>query len=209
MMEKLLIFGHSLIHWLDDFQKAHMNNLELNSCEFEINYVGIRGGQFKWNEKMDKKYQEKSLFSYLTEAVNDFKPTMVFLQLGGNDLDVKFPDSDQVVTAIFSFANYLIFGMDVQTVVIGHVFRRLKPRYMHYNATIEAVNNTLTEKASSSNNIYIMPNKGFKVDAEAKYYRDGIHLSHSGNVCFANNIRRKEVFARDHSYAVCKYYFVL
>ncbi|CAH1800823.1 unnamed protein product [Owenia fusiformis] len=150
----------------------------------------------------------KSLFSYLTEAVYDFKPTMVF-QLGGNDLDVKISDSDQVVTAIFSFVNYLIFGMDIQTVVIGHVFRRLKPCYMHYNAKIEAVNNTLTAKASSCNNIYIMPNKGFKDEAEAKHYRDGIHLSHSGNVCFANKIHRKVVFARDHSYAVCKHYFVL
>ncbi|CAH1781996.1 unnamed protein product, partial [Owenia fusiformis] len=193
--KKVLIFGHSLVHWQG---KYYSSNLKLNSNEFIINFRGVRGANLFWKPSDNKRFQKKSMARYLCDAVKDTKPQIVYLQVGGNDLDRSFVSVEDAVVATLSLAEFLLAGYGVEKVCIGHAFhQRLKSKLPSYNIRARKYNALLTKKVTLLSNISAISNRGFALASQANYRKDGIHLSNFGISLWGRNLRRTIIFVRD------------
>ncbi|CAH1792638.1 unnamed protein product, partial [Owenia fusiformis] len=199
---KVIIFGHSYIHWLEQYQRKHRPNLKLNRGEFKLFFQGIRGGQFAWTPQSKSKFQKKELHSYLSASVKSFKPDIVYLQIGTNDLDRRKCDVTLLAKKMETLASFLLTGYDsITSVCIGHAFKRLKPKvgYGEYERRRLLFNNKLSEIGASNRRINVFPNRGFYNNVDSLYDLKGVHLSDTGNLKFAKNLKRSLIFARDKS----------
>ncbi|CAH1802047.1 unnamed protein product [Owenia fusiformis] len=199
----VLIFGHSLIHWLNIYQMKCKNNLGLSLTQFDLIFRGIRGGTFEWSPKSRSRFQRKSLVAYLTDMMVKSDPRIVYLQLGGNDLDNPNFNIEKIFTAIKSFAEFIAEGYDdVKVVCVGHVFKRLKPRigFEDYERARLALNSRISDLQGSHKKILICRNFGFMNNVSLKFDNKGIHLTDEGNRCFANNIKRELIAIRNSEY---------
>ncbi|CAH1803302.1 unnamed protein product [Owenia fusiformis] len=196
---RILIFGHSLIHWLNDYQLKNKTNLDLDDS-LKLNFRGIRGGSFHWRLGSKSKYQKKMLSAYLSEEVKAFSPMVVYLQFGGNDLDVRHCDIDKIITKVESIANFLLEGFDsIKLVCIGHAFKRLtltNTFYEDYESRRLLFNAKLNSIGVKYERIFVFPNQGFYNEVTTLYDSKGIHLSDLGNEKFATNLKRILIFSK-------------
>ncbi|CAH1787163.1 unnamed protein product [Owenia fusiformis] len=193
-MKKVLIFGHSLVHWQG---KKYPSNLKLNTREFSVQFRGVRGGSLFWKPSDNKRFQKKSMASYLCDAIKDINPHIVYLQVGGNDLDRSSVSVTDVVNATLSLAEFLLVAYQVEKVCIGHAFQRQKSKLPSYNIRVREHNALVTLKVNSILDISAFPNRGFASVSKARYRKDGVHLSNTGISLWGRNLRRTIIFVRD------------
>ncbi|XP_062587132.1 uncharacterized protein LOC134248748 [Saccostrea cucullata] len=103
----------------------------------------------------------------------DPPPQIVFLQIGGNDLDNNYLDVDALVRKIQSYVYYLVLGCGVRHVVIGHILRR--NRRGDYNSRVVEANCCLQSWTSSLDNISFHQHHGFWKDLSF-LSTDGVHI---------------------------------
>lgn len=191
---RVLLFGHSLIHWLHNFENRNMNNFNLKPEDFHLDFLGIRGATLHWNENSKSRFQSKSLVAYLTEFLNSaLTPDIVYLQIGGNDLDSQ-ENPHKLVQHIWSLAEFLVHGCAIKYVLIGHIFKRQAAKIgkEEYERRRLLVNHELSQKKDK--NIKVCPNHGFTAEINKKFNKDGVHLTDFGNLCFAKNVRRELIY---------------
>lgn len=101
-------------------------------------------------------------------------PDIVFLQIGGNDIDSGIPVRT-VFRDIISFSNFLVKGCEVKTVLTGQVFRRR--RTGSYNEKVVELNKLLKDLTvkNEESNVCFHHHHGFwnSMDFLAP---DGVHI---------------------------------
>ena len=196
------LFGHSLTYCLSDFISRKYHNLDLHVNNIQVVAEGIRGGRLGWNTSCNSRFQKMPIWHYLSDAVQKSSPDIVFLQIGGNDLDNNFVAVGKLVNDIISMADYIIANCSVKVVLIGHAFPRLSPYNIsmeQYKQHMHTFKNCLLEKTTHNKQIIAVPNAGFTKDITHVYREDGVHLNDIGNEVFAKNVRRKLIFAAKYS----------
>lgn len=84
----------------------------------------------------------------------------------------------------FSFANYLIHGYGVKSVIIGQLLRR-DPRKspIGYNEEVISLNKHLEHLTSSEEHVHFWKHRGFWTNL-AYLGRDGVHLGVDSDGCY-------------------------
>lgn len=109
-------------------------------------------------------------------------PTLCVLEIWGNDATTR--PSHVIAQDIFSFANYLIHGYGVKSVIIGQLLRR-DPRKspIGYNEEVISINKHLEHLTSSEEHVHFWKHRGFWTNL-AYLGRDGVHLGVDSDGCY-------------------------
>jgi len=145
------------------------NNLRLILDKFHV-YVRARGGL-----TIKTPSQDPTLTNF------DEHPYIVFLQIGGNDLCQPNNTPDKICRDILSFANFLRYGKDIHTVIIGQVLRRQPwASSPDFNNCVHVLNYLLDfriRNCDSYDNIHFWHHRGFRNPTLSHLDpRDGVHL---------------------------------
>ncbi|XP_062593187.1 uncharacterized protein LOC134254668 [Saccostrea cucullata] len=160
---RVVIIGHSFIRRLQDFiaRNTENDNLRLYSHLFDVQFLS-EGGL-----TVDRMARGPKFTTF------DPPPQIVFLQIGGNDLDNTHLAAETLVRKIQSYVNYLVLGCGVRHVVIGQILRR--NRRGDYNSRVVEANCCLKNWASSLDNITFHHHHGFWKDLSF-LSADGVHI---------------------------------
>jgi len=85
--------------------------LGLDGTNVQIELFGLGGGTFRPGPKCVQRQE-------CITIIESYKPTTIFLQVGGNDLSYE-NNPDKLARDIISFADYVIMCYDVHHVIIG------------------------------------------------------------------------------------------
>ena len=115
-LPRALICGHSYVYHLRTFANSPSNSFDEN---FGLNDIVVQ-----WRSKGGKTWDmfEKQDLSFVLST----KPDIVYLELGGNDLDSD-SSSDQVAHKALDISHYLI-NHGISLVIIGEVLHRHSSR---------------------------------------------------------------------------------
>ncbi|XP_061194948.1 uncharacterized protein LOC133203116 [Saccostrea echinata] len=161
----VLVMGHSFIRRLRDyvFTDGDNTNLRLQGDQFEVEFRAA-GGLTIHRMASDGRFTS-------FERI----PDIVFLQIGGNDLD-NGRDVKTVTRDIISYGNFLVKGCSVQSVIIGQVIWR--KRTNSYNAKVIELNNALKHwvQQHADANIIFHHHHGFWSSNFDFLSSDGVHI---------------------------------
>jgi lysophospholipase L1-like esterase len=164
---KVCVIGHSYVARLRDYVNASQENrnLKLNSDTYSVEFRAQGGLTF-------------SRLSRCPELLNFHSPPdMCFVQMGGNDLCHRDPET--VCRDIISYAQYLKDGVGVRNVVVGQLLRRREwASRPDYNKDVITVNKILKERTQELEGIHFWSHRGFWADL-SHLGRDGVHLNTS------------------------------
>ena len=187
---KVLILGHSFVRRATDYMETHntMNNLSLSYSTHDIQFISRPG------------CHARNLCNAFPQ-VRLIKPSLVFLDIGTNDLTVMSPD--QLFTQVHEVARELIQSCGVNRVVLLQVLPRtvhgrwgqpqpFQDKVARYNELIKT--NVYQNKLAP---MYAIPrlaisfwfHKGFRQDI-ASLIVDGVHLNSTGLPLYIRSIKR-------------------
>ncbi|XP_053389057.1 uncharacterized protein LOC128552080 [Mercenaria mercenaria] len=187
---KIQLFGHSFVKRLKDFvinQEDFPSNLKLRANPL-VQYSGFGAGHVHTLKQN-------------LDVVRDFKPDLVILIIGTNDLSSIDKSPNTVSAAIMDLVDTLLFIEQVRSVIVFPIlFRKLNSQHNRHTVDIPWFNDRVYEtNALLESKIkdcpyqrvrYWVP-KGFWSDkALAEVISsDGVHLSYRGQQKLYNNIR--------------------
>ncbi|XP_060069600.1 uncharacterized protein LOC132549664 [Ylistrum balloti] len=182
-MSSVVVLGHSFIRRLDLSLTGLWTNLGFDPQQLHVLCLSKSGG------KIPNIYARG-----FTDAIQQAKPSVVLLQIGGNDLDCADIErvKDTIVTDLFSIAGWLVHGFDIQRVGFLQLFYRQKTRVTPvsvYNASVDWVNSTLKQRCAVSNVCIYWRHKGLKHGVSENLCRDGVHLSDKGMRKYIYSVR--------------------
>ncbi|CAG2203433.1 unnamed protein product [Mytilus edulis] len=168
-MSKALVLGHSLVRDLDLWTRETSSDF-LSNCETHV--YGIGGRTTALISKHD------------ICIVRWIQPSIVFLQVGGNDISIG-KTAKEIVDNQMKLAREIL-RIGTKRVIIGSVIGRMAPRGMttsQYKNKRKKVNKLL--KSQESAKIKVWDHKNF----HQCHFRDGVHLTDKGNEVFFFSIR--------------------
>lgn len=118
-------------------------------------------------------------------------PDIVYIQVGGNDL-ASHLDAEHVATAVFSFANFLHHGLNIQFVIIGQLLRRRPDKVpINYNDKVFFTNMMLDKLCvdNDSQHIIFWKHRGFWSELNYLDEVDGVHLNMEGLRKYFRSVR--------------------
>ncbi|XP_033730890.1 uncharacterized protein LOC117336654 [Pecten maximus] len=182
-MASVLVLGHSFVRRLDDTLSGSWTNLGFDPDKVQITCVGKSGGRLR-----------HMYARWISNIIQDVKPSVVLLQIGGNDLDRFDFDTvkDTIVTDLISIAEWLLAGFRVQQVGFMQLFYRQSTRSMPvhiYNEHVDFVNNALKQRCVGSTDYFYWRHKGLKDGVFEDLCRDGVHLSANGMRKYSYSVR--------------------
>ena len=123
--QRVLIIGHSFVHWLKAFvqKKRHMQASSSLSGIADIYFHGVDGRTIPKFRKFD--------FNVVRQLV----PDVIIVELGSNDMVELSPQT--VGSQLESLVQELYKIDSVQFVVIGQVLCRHTPNSVEYNCKVE------------------------------------------------------------------------
>ena len=190
----ILIYGHSFIRNLgyvvENGQNPNWVNLGLAHEKFRIHFYGVGGGTLApgANCMLNAKHMSASLGKY--------SPSIVFMQLGGNDLSRSDCVPETLAKHIVSAAAVMIESYGVSQVVIGQLLSRFyspTSKYFrpHYNSLVVRVNTEIDRLVSNMGrqDIRFWRHRGFWKDPYSLIEDDGVHLNADGMYKYAQSVR--------------------
>ena len=175
--------GSSHITRLNNF----ISKYDMNLKNHTIRIQGVNGGMVN------------SLYRYLTE-VHEFRPDMVLLQIGSNDIGSKDQTVYNVLFAIQQFVDILL-SLIVQHVIVGMLFNRhwVLPRrglsLRQYNDKVYELNCRLYMLQSSyRNKMTFWIHRGLQFQIVNILDKYGVHLNEEGNRRLMSSIRGALLF---------------
>lgn len=173
----VLIIGHSYVSMLEKELSqwcSNMFKLNLFSEDCDTSFCSARGGQIR--------QMESAIFN----AVDRVSPKVVFLQLGGNDLDSEGTYPSTVINNLKQVALALT-QRGVQRVIIAALFKRSQTRHMDpviYNQLVTGINDHLAHYVQTSNldgKVMFWEHRKLNgVLFSGTRCRDRVHLNHIG-----------------------------
>lgn len=164
------VVGSSHVLWADRARRADPDSYEL--AGIPIIFKGIRGGGLR-------ELKENKVDFLLLD------PSIIFLQIGGNDLDDGHNvDPSDLGASILQFAKDLIEDLtnSVKLVMVGQQLKRLHWRnytQQQGNLRVAQLNNYLRSAFASNRHLYFWRHKGLW-DPESSIWLDGVHYNDKG-----------------------------
>lgn len=185
MSRRAIIVGHSFVFRLQDFTNKFVewNNLKFDGTDIQVQYSDLGGLLLRHVPTCH--YPTQNMAAFLT-----YKPQVVYLDIGGNELCNPTCDPELVATHVISFANSLVSHYGVNHVVIGQTlfrFSMLCP--VNFNENAVAINNCVKYRLREYTRISFWSLRGMWKDIGALLCEDGIHLNNNGMVKYAKNIK--------------------
>jgi len=111
-----VLLGHSFVRRLNDFMKDNPSyyNLRLYENLFDIR-CRAQGGLTVFRLIHER---------YVLYDFGHFTPTIIYLQIGGNDISKPGISSEKLANDIVSFANYLHHGTGILIIIVGELLWR-------------------------------------------------------------------------------------
>lgn len=182
-MDRVLVLGHSFISRLDSlfrFNNQFPDSFDLNQCT--IMCYGRPGGTIDslWDD------------NHLVDILLNFCPTLVILQVGGNDLCRSSLRPETLTFKIIDFMNSLENDFNVQQIMVCEIFKRQKPRNIsatEYEAKRQTVNRMLLNILEESRSQHYWRHLRLMCSPLPIFGHDGVHLSHLGQHKFFRSLR--------------------
>ena len=177
MSTNVLFLGSSHIRRFENYMKDnHKGDFDLTyDGKVNVYFHGISGG----------KVSNAVHTRMLTSTVQHCKPDIIFVQIGGNDVDQHDMDEDGVKTLILRLVNICELWTvrhNVKYVVIGQFLFRTRTRHINpdrYNEFVLLANRTLKADLAGRKHIKLWAHKGLKNPVTA-CLADGVHLNQTG-----------------------------
>ena len=131
------ICGHSFVSHLRHFTNASTNHFNDN--------LGLQNVSIEWRSKGGKTWSEFERLDYQYIVLT--KPTILYVELGGNDLDSDIC-AHALAQKALDLAEQLVQN-GISRIILGEVMQRYKTRNIPtctYNAKVKDYNNFLREK---------------------------------------------------------------
>lgn len=120
-----------------------------------------------------------------------YRPTRIFVQIGGNDINGK-TTAESVFKEIKNFVQEILLkDYGASEVIIGSLFPRYKPRgstYTEYELKRKKINQLLQEEFQSSSTVFFWKLRGL-VDPPSESMPDCVHLCPSLERRYARQIK--------------------
>ncbi|KAK3100085.1 hypothetical protein FSP39_014558 [Pinctada imbricata] len=170
-VQNVAILGHSYIRRLGEFiqDNPDCTNMRLDRERFNICIRGVGG------LRVQQLANSREILTF------DTKQDICFIQIGGNDLSNSKTPVHTIVEWIMSFAQFLIQGKEVKSVLIGQLLRRHPWKVgRSYNERVIQTNKLLHRACTQrDDNIQFWHHRGFW-DPELSFLgRDGVHIRYS------------------------------
>ena len=179
----VLIYGHSFIRRLNYYltqTKGSYHNLGLDFDLADVEWFSLGGlrADYAYYEYMD--------------VLTQWKPKILYLQLGSNDLCSVGASAQRVSDYIEAIAQ-LALSYGVEHVIVGSTFMRKGrgiPRFTPgYNYKVSALNLINARRFAHNTNITFWKHHGFKAPTKPVMCRDGVHLNRSGQKKYYRSVR--------------------
>lgn len=166
--KRILILGHSFVRRLRHFISRHKGselseNLHLSEPVI-VRWFGVGGRMISKTKQHDM------------HVVRTFRPHIVLLQLGTNDLSSSSPL--RVGSDLEDFARVLHDVYHVRVVVVCQTLRRNSAA--EFNDSVAALNKYSQVFLEHLPYVYFWKHRGFWNSRENIYHNDGVHLNDSG-----------------------------
>ena len=184
---KVLVMGHSYVHWLERFAAdqdkmpgAGSRTLKFHDCD--VAYMGVRGA---------------TVDSLRTQAVlrevRRTSPDVVILHVGGNDIDAKSRLSPQLIgMRLYEMARDMIKHAGVLRVIVCQVVRRNRWRHLSYDegaGRVSDINEFLLAVCDGEKGVSFWKHRGLWQAGSDIFRKDGVHLNDLGNRKLLKSIR--------------------
>ncbi|KAK3098712.1 hypothetical protein FSP39_022328 [Pinctada imbricata] len=184
-MNKLAIVGHSFVARLEDsLQGSKIRTIfpygKDLGLDADVKYFGLRGATTK-----------TYLNSREMVSCELFRPTRVFVQVGGNDIS-KNSTVISVCEGIRDIVEHLLRIDSVNAVIIGSIFPRRKPRGVsedYYYNEARKINNFLERHYADHSRVYFWKLRGLQLPKKNIFINDGVHLNDDATATYARQIR--------------------
>ena len=182
-MSDIYLFGHSFIDHLRRYvlKDGSRDILGLDPIEFKVHFHGHGGLSLLQQQRL------RSVEGRVRGA------SMVFLEIGTNDLADQECDPLRLARDICLCAEYLRVGFDVQMVVISQIIFRDVVPYDTFNQNVVTANSAIKSRVDSLENIYFWRHRGLWnpelpiLDHSGRY--PGVHLNDEGHRKYLRSIR--------------------
>lgn len=180
---RALLLGSSHVTHLKRYIFNNNVDLQVHNAQIQIKMIGVNGGMVS------------TMYRYLIE-VYEYKPDVVILQIGSNDLGNANITVDNVALSIKILVDNL-FNLcpSIKKVIIGLVFQRqkvLKKRglsLLQYNTRVYLLNNKLSLFNVHNPKIIFWKHRGLQFPSIVVVDRHGVHLNNEGNRRFFKSLR--------------------
>ena len=185
----VLIYGHSFIRRLNDYlvrRSGSFHNLGLDYGLALTQWFGLGGLSF-----------DKALFQQMA-VINLASPSILYVELGSNDLCFTFMSAQQVFQYVQHFVNTLN-NIGVPQVILGQVIERrgvgIPLATPTYNRKVIDFNNLVRAAYSNPNGrAFYWRHRGLWNPRRNVLCRDGIHLNRRGQERLYRSIRGAIIF---------------
>lgn len=180
----VLIIGSSHVRRLEQFLRAK-DLAGLNLPDVFVKFYGISGALLSNQAHLDR----------FESYIRNFRPTIVYVQLGGNDLDSDKSDNplaEEVGLRLINILRMWQRRYGIGYVVMGQLLCRNSTRHVPaelYNSLVSETNRTLQAELSAVNDVIYWKLKGCKHSQANILSSDGVHLNPLGNYKLYRNIR--------------------
>lgn len=187
---KVYVIGSSHINHL---QKYLNENYDMQLANHVVLMRGISGGHVS------------SMYKYLIELF-DFKPDLIFVQIGSNDISDQANSVRDVVFAITHFCETvrsMLASHACTKILVGMLFHRSKVwtkfnlSVEQYNQRVMMLNDKLQLESSFSQKYVFWKHRGLQFPS-VNILKDGTHLNNVGNWRLATSLRGAIIFTAKH-----------
>ena len=192
---KVLILGHSFIRRLEEDinnpkkLQFHMN-FGLNQC------AAVYMHESSWKISLDYDAFLNQVRHKLTFTTRTFDAAVI--QLGGNDLCLRYCNPLELASKLDDFANWLKQNCAVRVVYICELFTRKRARFVspeNYEARRIATNTYLATLLEDSDSIKIWRHRRIFNSPNNIFDGDGTHLNCLGTKKFYESLKRAVILA--------------
>ena len=130
------------------------------------------------------KIVQYSTFDRTNEIITNIIINVIFLQIGGNDIQGNLHNGIYIGNSVVDLAKHILRSTSCQKLYIGEMIFRFKGKYIKsvaeqdaYNTEVHAANCEIKSQLGDYNDIIVWPCKGVKRDRQLVMHHDGCHLS--------------------------------
>lgn len=174
---RILILGHSFVKRLKEF-------ITRNDPEYDL-ALGIEGVTVRWHGVGGRTIQKLTAFDL--PIVAEFKPDIIFIQMGTNDLTQRHMSPLTVGSAIEELVNLLHDEYGVRSVIVGQTMQRAYP--LSFNSKVSLLARYLKTVLEPISYALYWSHRGFWNPRAPFLSCDGVHLNREGQNKFYRSIR--------------------
>lgn len=123
--------------------------------------------------------------------IQRLKPTVVFMDIGTNDMSSPTCDAVNLARAIYGLAREVAACDSVRHVCISEIMRRSDRRRIDFNIARTEANFEMRRLTAGSQTIHMCHYRGLTLNWERHMCSDGVHLNAGGMQRYLMNVRKE------------------